>query len=71
MRLLREGIRRGLVSEQNRKDFPQNIWAVTEDGTPLEAALDNQEQGSYHGYPMWTDDQFARKVIEQWNAFHD
>lgn len=67
LRLLREGIRRGLVSEQTRNGWPQHIWAVADDGTPLEAALDNQETGSYHGYPMWTDDDFAGKVAEKWN----
>jgi hypothetical protein len=71
LRLLREGIRRGLVSAQKRNGFPQNIWAVADDGTPLEAALDNRETGSYHGYPIWTDDQFGRKVLEKWNAFHE
>lgn len=67
--LLQEGIRRGLVSEQKRGDFPQNIWAVTDDGVPLEAALDNQTTGSYHGYPIPKDDEFGRKVVERWNAF--
>lgn len=66
LQLLREGIRRGMVSEQMRNGFPQNIWALAEDGTPLEAALDNATTGSYHGYPMWTDDAFAQKVVEKW-----
>ena len=35
--LLREGVRRGLISVQTRGQFPQNIWAVTESGCPLEA----------------------------------
>src|ERR1035437_9720739 len=46
LKLLKEGIRRGLVSQQVRNGFPQNIWAVTDDGIPLEAALDNGETGS-------------------------
>lgn len=66
LKLLRKGVRRGLVSEQMRGDFPQNIWAVADDGTPLEAALDNQQTGSYHGYPMWRDDEFSKKVAEKW-----
>lgn len=69
--LLREGIRRGLVSEQMRGSFPQNVWAVAADGTPLEAALDNQTTGSYHGYPMRPDEGFAKKVIEKWNTAHE
>ena len=40
--LLREGIRRGLISVQERDGLPQNIWAVTPDGIPLEAQLENQ-----------------------------
>jgi hypothetical protein len=59
------------VSTQKRGDFPQNIWAVTADGVPLEAALDNQATGSYHGYPMWKDDEFGRKVVQKWEAFHE
>lgn len=71
IRLLREGIRCGMVSEQMRNGFPQNIWSVAKDGTPLEAALDNQSTGSYHGYPMWTDDAFGEKVLAKWNNSHE
>lgn len=67
LRLLREGVRLGLVSQQSRNGYPQNIWAVAKDGTPLEAALDNQAIGSYHGYPMWTDDEFGKRVVQKWN----
>jgi hypothetical protein len=35
-----------------RNGFPQNIWAVSENGYALEAQLGNQENGEYHGYPM-------------------
>jgi hypothetical protein len=41
--LLREGIRRGLVSEQTRNGYPQNVWAVTADAIPLEAQLENPD----------------------------
>jgi len=47
--LLREGAKRGLISVQERSGLPQNIWAVSDDGTPLEAQLDNQERATYHG----------------------
>ena len=30
-------------------DFPQNIWAVTLDGSPVEAQLENASSGIYHG----------------------
>ena len=64
--LLREGVRRGLISEQTRGDFPQNIWSVTEDGEPLEAQLENQAQGVYHGYPMTRNDDFSDEVLRRW-----
>ena len=67
--LLREGVRRGLVSEQKRNGFPQNIWAVTAEGVPLEAQLENSGNGTYHGYPMPESDAFRSKVIEKWEAF--
>lgn len=65
--LLREGISRGLVSLQTRGDFPQNIWVVTQQNYPLEAQLENETQGRYHGYPMALDDPFAKVVLERWS----
>ena len=65
--LLREGIRRGLISVQERNGWPQNVWAVTEDEIALEAQLDNEEIGSYHGYPMLPDEPLRDVVIERWN----
>lgn len=65
--LLREGIRKGLISERRDGEFPRNVWAVTEDGSPVEAQLQNREQGIYHGYPMTSADPFAEKVLEKWN----
>ena len=66
LRLLREGIRRGLVSEQRRGGYPQNVWAVTDDGYPLEAQLENSGSGAYHGYPMPETDPFRDVVLERW-----
>jgi hypothetical protein len=64
--LLRRGVKKGLVSEQMRGEFPQTIWSVTADGHPLEAQLDNAEQGVYHGYPMPTTDPFRDVVLRRW-----
>lgn len=64
--LLRDGVTKGLVSEQMRGEFPQNIWAVTKDGLPLEAELENQAQGTYHGYPMPSTDPLRDTVLELW-----
>ena len=64
--LLKEGMRRGLVSVQEWNGWPQNVWAVTDDGFPMEAELENQEVGSYHGYPMPMSDSFRDNVSERW-----
>ena len=66
LELLREGVRRGLVSVQQRGDFPQNIWALTPEGYPLEAQLENQVQGSYHGYPLEPEDELWSDVLRRW-----
>ena len=66
LRLLRKGVRRGLISEQTRGEFPQNIWAVTRDGNPLEAQLENRTLGIYHGYPMPMNDDFRDEVLRRW-----
>jgi hypothetical protein len=65
---LRSGIRKGLISAQKRGAFPQNVWSVTSDQIPLEAQLDNQETGSYHGYPMPEADPFREVVLQAWKA---
>ena len=62
--LLREGFERGMFSAQERDGWPQNVWAVTKAGEPLEAQLEGQ--GAYHGYPMAEADPFRDKVLERW-----
>jgi hypothetical protein len=63
--LLKAGVRLGLISKQRRNHFPQNVWCVTTDGVPLEAQLDNEQQGSYHGYPMPAADPFRSAVLDR------
>jgi hypothetical protein len=65
--LLREGISRGLVSKQQRGDWPQNIWAVTSSGMALEAMLENRVTGTYHGYPLLDDDPLTTQIFERWS----
>jgi hypothetical protein len=65
---LRSGVLKGLISAQRRGIFPQNIWSVTDDGIPLEAQLDNEQAGTYHGYPMPEADPFREVVLRAWNA---
>lgn len=67
LRLLREGIKRGLVSVQVEGGFPQTVWSVTDSGFPVEGQLENQAQGIYHGYPMPTNDPLAKDVLKIWN----
>lgn len=69
--LLREGIRRGLVSQWSGSGYPQNVWAVSADGIPLEAQLENAGNGTYHGYPIPADDAFREIVIAKWEAAHE
>jgi hypothetical protein len=63
--LLQAGLRKGLISAQERGGWPQNVWAVTADGEPLEAQLAGD--GIYHGYPMPQDDPFREDVLARWN----
>ena len=63
--LLRTGLRKGMFSVQERGGWPQNVWAVTDDGEPLEAQLEGE--GVYHGYPMPQEDPFRENVLARWN----
>jgi hypothetical protein len=66
--LLRSGAAKGMISEQRRNGWPQNIWAVSDAGLPFEAQLENRATGVYHGYPMAEDDDFRAIVMREWSA---
>jgi len=66
LKYLKQGLERGLISDRHKGLWPQNVWAVTGDGIPLEAQLENPENGSYHGYPMPPSDPMAEEVLHQW-----
>ena len=66
--LLKSGFRRGMVSEQSRRGWPRNVWAVDDDGIVYEAQLSNSEIGEYHGYPMKQDDSFASFIDQEWRS---
>jgi hypothetical protein len=68
--ILRSGVRKGLISRQirGRDRFPQNIWAVSDDGIAFEAQLENPETGSYHGYPMPGNDDFRTAIVQAWST---
>ncbi len=66
-RLLREGIRKGLISAQQRDGYPQNVWSVSGQGVPLEAQLGGERPGTYHGYPMPEPDPFREAILRRCN----
>ena len=71
--LLREGMKLGLVSLQERNGFPQNIWMVLKKENafyPLEAQLENAEQGQYHGYPLQKSDPFYDEILTKWSCLY-
>lgn len=49
-----------------RNGWPQNVWAVSESGDAFEAQLENQDTGTYHGYPMLEKDSFRELVMDEW-----
>jgi len=61
-------VKKGLISDRFQGRWPKNIWSVTEDGSPVEAQLENPLNGTYHGYPMPSSDPLAREILKQWNA---
>lgn len=65
-KLLREGLRKGLVSDRMVGEWPKNVWSVTDDGVAMEAQLENPNLGTYHGYPMVETDPFLDEVIRYW-----
>ena len=65
LRYLKEGLRRGLVSEGGTAGWPKQIWSRMEDGTVLEAQF-NGSGDSYHGYPLPPNDPFAAEVLRRW-----
>lgn len=65
--ILAKGIQLGCVSVQEENGWPRVVWAVF-DNSVLEARLDNAQQGTYHGYPLDSEDPFASAVLERWNS---
>ena len=63
-RYLTLGFKRGFFSKQQREGWPQNIWAVTDDGYPLESQ--HEGSGRYHGYPMPEGDPFRDEILALW-----
>ena len=66
--LLREGIRRGMVSQQVREAWPQNVWAVDERKEVYQANLTNSGTGEYHGFPIRDEGSFRSLIRREWAA---
>jgi hypothetical protein len=64
-RLIKAGIRRGMVSDLSR-GFPKYIWSVDADGIVYEAKTDQSANGGYHGYPLENDDVVRDYVLVEW-----
>ena len=67
-RLLREAIRRGMISQQMRRHWPQNVWGVDEKGEVYQANLTNSETGEYHGFPIRSEGSFLSEIRKEWSA---
>ena len=65
---IKDGLQKGMISQQMKGKWPQNIWALTNEGKPLEAQLENPETGVYHGYPLPESDPFSNEVIKEWQV---
>jgi len=69
-KLLRAGLREGLVSDRMVGEWPKNVWSVTDDGYAMEAQLENADLGTYHGYPMPETDPLSLEVIRRWERLN-
>ena len=70
LKLLKRGLKKGLVSDRFDGVWPKNIWSVTDSGRPMEAQLENPVFGTYHGYPMPENDPLASDVLRRWGSRH-
>ena len=66
-RLFKDGIARGMVSEQRQNDLPKYVWAQDEQGDVYEAKLGDDGR-SYHGYRLREDDRMCKWVIDEWKC---
>ena len=65
-RLLRRGIKRGIVSKATAVGgFPKEVWVVDADGNVFEAI--HGTAGAYHGYPIRRSDPFSKEVHRVWD----
>ena len=61
--LLFRGVMLGLWSDQASGDVPSLLWTVDESGWIYELRITNAGLAQYHGYPVLTNDAFARHIL--------
>ena len=66
--LLGEGFRRGMISQQVRDAWPQNVWAVDDRNEVYQANLTNSGTGEYHGFPIRGEGSFLSLIRSEWVA---
>ena len=72
LRLLRQGMRRGMFSGALQGLWPRLVWAVDcADEKVYEARLTNREAGEYHGYPIPKDDPRFEEITQKWKTTHE
>jgi len=65
-RLLRKGIRMGLISVAEVNGWPKNVWAVASNGVALEAMREGD--GQYHGYSLPEADPLVADIRKRWDV---
>lgn len=67
VRLLQDGIRRGVMSARADGGWPKYVWSVDDAGEVYEAKLGHDGQ-RYHGYRLAEDDEAMRRwVLAEWS----
>jgi len=65
-RLLREGVRRAMISQPGNDGIPKYVWSVADDGEVYEAKTHPNTSGQYHGYPLVGEDDLRSYVTRVW-----
>ena len=66
-RLLKAGLRRGMISAHAEGGWPKYVWAMDDEGEVYEAKLGHDGE-RYHGYRLAEDDKAMRRwVTAEWS----
>ena len=66
-KLLRDGIRKGMISRTEAGQLPKYIWAVDAQGGVYEAKTKPGQEIHYHGYRLGEDErQMRAEVLSEW-----